>query len=236
MRIQIVICDDEECAVKLIFEKLCMILDPLIQFTCYEYTDPNDVLKLAKDIHIDLLLIDIEMPEIKGFDVVRQVRMYNQHLLVLFISNMDMYVYESLKFQPFRFIRKSHLNELNEALVSAINVIKNKSETINIPINQATIKIVKVSDIIYFESLHNNIKVVLNENIYKYRCTLKIIEKQLEGKGFIRIHSGFLVNLNYVYLIKANSVEMCCKETIIHLPLSRNRRSDLIYEYKRSLR
>lgn len=236
MKIRIVVCDDEASVVKLICEKLHKILSPLVQFTCYEFTDPNEVVKLAKNTHIDLLLIDIEMPEIKGFDVVRELRMYNSQLLVLFITNMDMYVYESLKFQPFRFIRKSHLNELNEALVSAASVFKNNMETFNIPINLVTEKEVKVNNIIYFESLHNNVRVVLNEDSYVFRSTLKVIEKQLENERFVRVHSGFLVNLKYVYLIKGNIVEVCCGESIIPLPLSRSRRNNLITEYKRSLR
>lgn len=236
MKIQIIVCDDEANAVKLICESLYMVLSPLIQFVCYEYTDPNEAIKLAKNTHIDLLLIDIEMPKIKGFDVVKEIRMHNHQLLVLFITNMDMYVYESLKFQPFRFIRKSHLNELNEALVSAVSEIKNNMEIFNIPINPVTSKVVKVNDIIYFESLHNNVKVVLDGISYIFRSTLKIIENQLESKSFVRVHSGFLINLRYVYLIKGNIVEVTCGDNIIPVPLSRSRRSNLISEYKRSLR
>jgi DNA-binding LytR/AlgR family response regulator len=236
MKIRIVVCDDEASVVKLICEKLRIILSPLVQFTCYEFTDPNEVVKLAKNTHIDLLLIDIEMPGIKGFDVVREIRMHNHQLLVLFITNMDMYVYESLKFQPFRFIRKSHLNELSEALVSAVSVIKNNMETFDIPINLVTSKEVKVNNIIYFESLHNNVRVVLNGESYLFRSTLKVIEKQLESERFVRVHSGFLVNLKYIYLIKGTVVEVSCGKGIISLPLSRSRRNDLIFEYKRSLR
>lgn len=234
--IHIVICDDEVSAVKLIKEKLCFILNSLVQFTCYEFTDPWEVVKLAKDIRIDLLLIDIEMPDIKGFDVVKEIRIQNNQLLVIFISNMDLYVYESLKFQPFRFIRKSHLNELNEALVSAVTAIMNNMETFKIPVNPVTEREVKVNDIIYFESLHNNVKVVLAEGIYVFRSTLKIIEKQLDSKKFVRVHSGFLINLKYVYLIKGTVVEVNCGEAVIPLPLSRSRRNNLIFEYKMSLR
>lgn len=236
MKIHLVVCDDEANAVKLICERLYLILSPLVQFVCHEYTDPTEVVKLAKNTHLDVLLIDIEMPGIKGFDVVKELRMHNNQLLVLFITNMDMYVYESLKFQPFRFIRKSHLNELNEALVSAVSVIKNNMETFNVPINLVTDKEVRVKDIIYFESLHNNVKIVLDGDSYIFRSTLKIIEKQLEGKKFVRIHSGFLVNLKYVYLIRGTVVEIGCGEDIISLPLSRSRRNNLIFEYKRSLR
>lgn len=234
--IHIVICDDEVSAVKLVKERLCFILNPLIHFTCYEFTDPLEVVKLSKDIRIDLLLIDIEMPGVKGFDVVKEIRVHNHQLLVIFVTNMDMYVYESLKFQPFRFIRKSHLNELNEALVSAATAIKNNMETFKIPVNPVTDKEVIVNDIIYFESLHNNVKVVLAGSSYVFRSTLKIIEKQLESKRFVRVHSGFLINLKYVYLIKGTVVEVNCGEAVVSLPLSRSRRNNLIFEYKMSLR
>ena len=39
-----------------------------------------------------------------------------------------MYVYESFKHHPFRFIRKSHIDELDEALTSAIKKIENNKE------------------------------------------------------------------------------------------------------------
>jgi len=234
--LQIVICDDEPDIVDLISERLDIIIDPMIKYNCIKTTNPKEVIHLAREKDIDLLLIDIEMPEMNGFETVKQAKIQNDKILVIFVTNKDLYVYESLKYRPFRFIRKSHLEEMEEAVLSAILLLKRKIEELSIPINTAQHVKVKIEDIIYFESLHNNVKLVTINKEFIYRSTLKTIEIELDGKGFVRIHSAYLLNVKYIHLIKQKDVEIYLGDRKKDLPVSRIRRSDLISEYNKSLR
>lgn len=235
--LQVVICDDEPNIVNLISERLDIIIKPMTKFKCFKITNPKEVIQLARRIDIDLLLIDIEMPEMDGFETVKQAKIENEETLVIFVTNMDSHVYESLKYHPFRFIRKSYLlEEIEEAVSSAILLIIAKNEILNIQINAARNIEVRVADIIYFESQHNDVKLVTVNGEYTYRSTLKIIEKELESKGFVRIHSGYLLNVKYIHLIKKTDVEIYFLGSKKELPISRGRRSNLISEYNKSLR
>jgi len=234
--LQIVICDDEPDIVKMISDRLDIIIKPIVEYDCFKTTSPKEVIQLARGINIDLLLIDIEMPEMNGFETVKQAKIENEETLVIFVTNMDLHVYESLKYHPFRFIRKSHLEEIEEAVSSAVSLIRSKNEVLNIWVNAIQNIVIKIADIIYFESQHNDVKLVTVNEEYTYRSTLKIIESELDGKGFVRIHSGYLLNVKYIHLIKKTAVEIRFLNNKKDLPVSRNRLSNLILEYNKSLR
>jgi len=233
---QVVICDDEPDIVSMLSDRLDIIIKHMVEYDCFKTTNPKEVIQLARRIDIDLLLIDIEMPEMNGFETVKQARTENEETLVIFVTNMDLYVYESLKYHPFRFIRKSHLDEIDEAVSSAVSLIKAKNEVINIRINSVRNIAVRIADIVYFESQHNEVILVTVNGEYTYRATLKSIEKELEGKGFVRTHSGCIVNVDYIHIIKKKDVEVRFLNSKKDIPISRERRSNLILEYNKSLR
>lgn len=234
--IQIAICDDESNIIDLISTELRTILKPLTEYRYFKTTNPQEIIELVKRENIDLLLIDIEMPQISGFEVAKQAKFQNENVVVIFITNFDMYVYESLKYRPFRFVRKTHLEELEEALLSALTIINSNMQIYNIRISAYQNINMKLEDIVYFESIHNDVKITAIERNYTYRSTLKSIEKDLKDKGFVRIHSGFLINLKYVYLIRNDAVEIHYKNNKINLPLSRARRDNLVTQYTKIIR
>ena len=239
--LQIVICDDEPDIVNLISNQLDIIMRSLAEYNCYKTTSSREVVKLAKKMNIDLLLIDIEMSEMNGFETVRQAKFKNKETIVIFITNMDLYVYESLKYHPFRFIRKTHMEEMEEAISSAVSLIKTRSTMLNIRYKdkencEMTDIAVRIEDIIYFEAQHNDLQLVTINGVYTYRSTLKIVEKELDGRGFVRIHSGYLLNVKYIHLIRKTDVEICLSDGKKDLPVSRGRRDDLIRAYHKSLR
>lgn len=234
--LQIVICDDEQDMVELISEKLDIIIKPMTKYNCYKTTNPNEVINFARKKDIHLLFIDIEMPEMNGFETVKQAKIQTDKTLVIFVTNNDFYVYESLKYRPFRFIRKSHLRELEETISSAVLQMNRVIEELSIPINTMQYVKIQIGDIVYFESMHNDVKLVTINEEFIYRATLKSIEFELEGKGFVRIHSAYLVNVKYIHLIKQKDIVICVGDIKKELPVSRGRRSNLISEYNKSLR
>lgn len=232
--LEIVICDKLSEYLEIIAQYVEKIVKPLTEYCCRKTIDSSEVLKLDKEIKIDLLLIEVELSGLSGFEIVKRLRKVNKKMLVIFISNKDLYVYESFKYQPFRFIRKSHMEELDEALLSAVFQIKFKRKNFSFRLNTSQSASIKAEDIIYFESLHNYVKLVSLNQEYRFRSTLKDIENELEKYGFVRIHSGYLLNIRYIYLIRKNEVEICLKDNQIFLPLSRSKRQNLINIYNKS--
>lgn len=233
--IRIVICDNKQESINLISSRLESITKSTIEYRCFKTMNPKKVIQLTKKVEIDLLLVEVKMPEINGFELVRKIKSENEKMLVIFVASEDLYVYESLKYSPFRFVRKSHIEELDEAIQSAVLLLEARNESINIQLNKLRNINVKISNIIYFESQRNNVKMVTKNKEYIYRTTLKAMEKQLEGKGFVRIHSGYLLNLKYIHLIGKTDVEVSFSGINRKLPISRKKYSNLLMEYKKGL-
>ena len=93
----------------------------------YEITDisnPVSALQKIKTETPDITFLDIDMPNVNGFNVADEINRQCPDTLIIFVTNYDNYVYTSIRYRPFRFIRKSHIStEINEALNSALNEI-----------------------------------------------------------------------------------------------------------------
>ena len=141
--------------------------------------------------------------------------------MIVFVSNLEHLVYDSLKFRPFRFVRKSLLAE---DVLSAIDAFiieqKRKQDVFMIKTSGTTIP-VAISDIIYFESMGHDIFVKKSDGtIYQIlrerdnNITMKLLSEQHESKGFIRVHKSYLVNYKFIYVIKASEVILKNNEKI----------------------
>ena len=64
------------------------------------------------------------------------------------------------------------------------------------------------SDILYFEGQANYLAIHTTSAEYKMRSTMAAVEKELEDSDFLRIHKGFLVNLEHVRILKTEELEL----------------------------
>lgn len=91
-------------------------------------TELIDTIKKEK-IHYDILLLDIDMPNISGLEVAKILRETNEDIIIIFISSYEKYVFDSFEYNPFRYIRKNRIKEeLNIALKSAYILYKKEKE------------------------------------------------------------------------------------------------------------
>lgn len=188
--INVAICDDDTLALHSLVSEAKRILGNTPEFHYYSTTLPKSLIEYCTCTAVSILLLDIEMPIINGFDVAKWLSNHNTNAIVIFITNIDMYVYEAFKYHPFRFIRKSHIEDLEEAMKSALLKLEARKEIYTIQVNSQLSFEVKIDDIVYFESQHNNVKIVTVHGDNIFRATLKSIETELCNKGFNRIYSS----------------------------------------------
>ncbi len=219
---KIAICDDDET----MLINISKYVEKELMTTDYEYhiSKYGDVNKLLTDIHdnnFDIFFLDIDMPDINGLEAAYNIKFNNPDSVIIFVSGMDEMVYESLKVQPLRFIRKSEIEEkISEAVKAAINQIESISYKISVELNKQEIKI-DIRNIIYIESARNYINVnMANNKSSKHIGNIKEKEKELEKYGFIRTHLGYLVNLKYIRRVNKNSVTLVNNQEI---PVSRSK-------------
>lgn len=178
------------------------------------FTSGSDFLHSEK--FYDLLLLDIEMPQMNGFELAKQVNSVSQdgeHTSIIYISNYENLVFESFKYSPLRFVRKNNLNTDFPEAVSAF-LSKYQSETNFFSFierdSNACIN-VKLMDIMYFESFGHEIYLIEKGGktyIIKRSsdCTMSELEEKYSDYGFIRSHKSYLVNYRHIYSIKDNKI------------------------------
>lgn len=126
--IKIAIVDDSIDYIRFIYDKVDKIMKDL-NYDQYEIKTFTDGIKLIEsDTKFDLLLLDIDMPTIDGFNLAKKISNNIAALdnaTIIYISTYDNLVYESFKYSPLRFIRK---NRINEELCEAIQAFLEKRQ------------------------------------------------------------------------------------------------------------
>lgn len=197
-----------------------LLCDDCLDFS-HQFSDtikqayPNDV-----EIHIithpltyngsydfDAYFLDIEMPDISGFDFARKIREEHNNAIVLFVTSQRHLVYDSFDVHPYDFIEKQCSLEL---LVKKCEQLEDKLVTENrsMKIVQGS-KITKVyfDDIIYMQKVHNDLYIKTTHQEIRFRKSLKEMCKNLPIQ-FFKVDSATIVNLHHVVKIEHDSLVM----------------------------
>lgn len=216
----IVICDDE---IKTLENISTIIkhefLSLNIEANYFTSNYPEKIIRILEEEKVDVLFLDIDMPKISGMDIGKYLLNKAMDTLLVFVTSHDALVYESFKYHPFGFIRKSHLeNEISQVVRSVSKKLEDKKESLVIKVNNELVKI-NLNEILYFEAESNYVNLYTKKENYKFRETLGNLEKQLANKGFLRVHKGYLISEKEVFLIKTKEVKLF-DETLI--PIGRS--------------
>lgn len=227
--INIALCDDEQEFLDRMQNELHQLADKL-DFTIetYLYTDGNKVVDLIdrdqENFHI--LFLDIDMQGISGLEVARKIREKGSDIILIFVSAHEQYVFDSIEYNPFRYIRKSRIEkELPLALRAACARIEElKDDQIVVKTENSEVKI-KHSEIMYFETSARKLAIHLsNGKILEIRKTIKELCEALNDDHFIRLHSGCVANVKYINKFSNYDITLDNGEQLI---ISRGRVKDV---------
>lgn len=114
MIINIALCDDEQESLDILKKELDKEAEKLnIKISTSAYDDGNKVLDLIckNKEDFDILFLDIDMPGISGLEIAKRLREENSDIILIFVSAHEQYVFESIEYSPFRYIRKSRIGD-----------------------------------------------------------------------------------------------------------------------------
>ena len=171
------------------------------------------------DTHYDAYLLDIDMPGLGGIDFARLLRMEGKQCCIVFVSAMESTVFEAMRLQPLRFVRKSNLEaDMEEAIHALCEQLQKSSRETIILHNQGVSERVAIRDILYVQSLNKHQRLVLTDKEMEVRLTMTELEKLLLPHGFIRAHRYYLVNIACVRRLFGGEIVL---DNGKHLPVSR---------------
>ncbi len=236
---KIVVCDDEvnfgKKLITQIKEIICKSDYGDDDFKFLSFSNPKELIDYMRHHVIDILFLDISMPELNGFDIAQICIEYYSEICLIFISSFEQQVYYSIRFSPFRFLCKSTYEQhLQEAVNAAVSKLLKENEYITIS-NYNNITTVKISRIIYVEKekQKNYLSVHCLNDTYRYRTTLSEMSDMLSPSGFVKINASQLLNMKYISKIEDNSVLLTTDQS---LNISKQYRSVLKQAYIKYMR
>jgi DNA-binding LytR/AlgR family response regulator len=181
------------------------------------FTNALDALKILRAQPIDLLFLDIQMPGINGMEFFRAIKHPPKVIFTTAFRNYaaDAFDLDALDYllKPIPFDR--FLKAINKFLdqKSADTNQENKTDDDQFIIVKSDKKNhkLKVSDILYVESLDDYIKIHLQNKSLVCYLRLNAIEEQLNSTDFTRVHRSFIINIRHVSAFTHYQVEIAGK-------------------------
>lgn len=196
---RIALCDNQTSFLHIFTKKL---RDEFHQYSkLYEissFADGNSLLAEHRNNPFEVIFLDIEMPFMSGLEVADALREHSDDTIIVFVSGKDSYVYKSLKFSPFRFIRKSKIfNEIQEVIRELHNELLNKQRGIYFTNNDKSI-FIKIHLIHYILAKGNKTFVSYKGDDLLLDISFKTFISKASFISFIEIGKSCLVNYKYI--------------------------------------
>ncbi len=219
--IYIAICEDNEESAKLLKNKVTMLLkedNVLAEVTVYTQSRLLQY-DIQEGRYFDLILSDIEMPDIDGMVLASYIKNYLSEVFIIFITSHLKYAIDSFELSIFRYIPKKSIDSrLPHALKDAVNMINiqaDKYYTIQMP---TRIEKIPYQKILYIQREGKNSVITLTDNsVTKVRKSLAQLFKEFKSEDFIYVDRGDIVNLAHIMGVKDGIVEL---KNGIRLPAS----------------
>jgi len=216
------IVDDEPLAIDVIVN----YIDRLTQFkVAGSFTDSLEAFQFLKTEPVDLIFLDIEMPEFNGLDFVKSISKkpeivmttaFREFAVEGFELNILDYLVKPIEFSRFmkaidKFLDAKRINEEQDE---------------NFRMVRADRKFVKVklNEILYIEGIKDYIRIVLSDREIQTKQAIGKFTESLSAKDFLKVHKSFVVAKDKITAYTHHSVEI----GQIEIPVGRVYKDDFL--------
>lgn len=223
--------DDEPPALEVLKKFITSVHSLELAATC---SDAIEAMNFLQTKQVDLIFLDIKMPELLGTDFIRALKTppkvifttaYRKYAIEGFELDAVDYLLKPISFDRFlKAVSKIMQTPLSETKPE--DDIQNKKTDSNGYISfRSDRKMIKValSDILYIESIKDYIKVITVTNTVITKQSISSVEEMLPAEMFIRIHRSYIVALNKIESYNNELVWIAKQE----LPISRMYRHEV---------
>jgi len=196
------------------------------------YSDPIEARSILTKRHdIDLLFLDIVMPEMDGFEFIGSL---DNPPSIIIVSSGENYAAKAFDFNVVDYLVKPV--SYSRFCKSIDKIVRSSSrkesaasgeKEIFIKKGSSLVKL-KINDIIYIEALENYVTLTTNDDKYTIHFTMKAIEDYLPPGVFIRVHRSYIINKSNIQTIKENSLDLNIGGTLKSIPVGKSFRDSLL--------
>lgn len=194
----IAVCDDEVMECSRTATRIRGILDEMrVPCTIRQFYSGRELLQSSESF--DIIFLDIIMDGLDGLRTAQRVRERAYDKLLVFISASRDYVFDAYDVEAFQYLLKPiEDKKLKRVLLKAVRKTKERSQAFIIVSRDRQKKKLFLDDIYYFEIRGRMIDAHGTGGVFSYYGQIGLLERELQGKGFVRCHKSYLVNLKYV--------------------------------------
>ena len=223
-QINCLILDDEDLAIRLLMSYISRV--PYLNLVA-AVKSGFEAIDIMNSKEVDLVFVDIEMPELTGMEFVKSlnrkpafifVTAYREYAADAFELDAVDYLVKPVSFE--RFLKtvnkyfKTHVEHAQTVLPSTLQLRADRK------IHQ-----IAISDIVYMEGLKDYVKIYLdNREMLIFKETLASLQKRLAPSGFIRCHKSYLIPVSKIKAFNAEGIELGNK----FIPIGRSYKEEVL--------
>jgi two-component system LytT family response regulator len=239
-----ILVDDEPNSVQLLARQLGQHC-PQVQ-VLGQLTDSTEAIELIKAVKPDVVFLDIEMPEMNGFQLLEQFE--NIAFSVIFVTAYDEFALRAFRFSALDYLLKPvEITDLLAAVSKVerqqrldyrqLDLLKFQYQSGQYPQKlavpyQGGVIFVELKEIVYCESDSNYTKLVLTSGKHHLLSkTLREVQEFLEGRNFLRVHRQYVVNLDHIRIYKKGEGNYLVMSNDVSIPVGRQQKDRLMQHF-----
>ena len=205
--IKCVIIDDEPLAIKL----LSSYVEKLDGLELAEtFSNPLEGLMWLQKNTPDLLLLDVQMPELSG---VQLARLLPPEVSVIFTTAYPEYAVEGFELRALDYLVKpvsfhrfiQAVDRVKEVSPAPVQIVSDSAEFLMVKTEYRHQK-VNYADIQYFKGLGDYVVIMLREGKVLTLENMKSFEERLPSHRFVRVHKSYLVAVDQIDFVEKNRI------------------------------
>ncbi len=198
----------------------------------FECDNSVECVENLKSIKPDVMFIDIEMPGLNGFELLKVIE--PKDTKIVFTTAHARHAIEAIDFKPEAYLLKpideEELGKVVDKLYEAKlpSVEKGISNKLAISTTE-DIELVKHEEIMYAKASNNYTEIyTVDGNMKLVSKTLKFISAQLPENTFYRVHKSYLINLNHIEKYRKSDGGMLIMTDEAEIPVSSDKKEELL--------
>ena len=203
-----------------------------------EFESPLDTLNFLEKNKIDVVFLDINMPDMNGINLGKIISKIYPEVKIIFITAYKDYAVDAFEVKAFDYLLKPYSEErirnLLKSLVSTKsvdNILNRNTSLKKITINMdEKIYVLSLNDVDYIEANEKETLIFANKKRYVSKIKISKWEEMLEGYNFYRCHRSYIINLDKIVEIEQwfnSSWIIKLKNYSTTIPVSRNNIKEL---------
>jgi DNA-binding LytR/AlgR family response regulator len=180
------------------------------------FTDPYEAVTLINSEPIDLIFLDIHMPDINGLEL---LKLLYKPPPVIFTTAFKEHAFQGFEYDAVDYLIKPFsFDRFSKAINKAIQLIKYKEsqfrtnddhiisgDFLMVKVEYSTVRL-NLNDILYIEGLKDYVKIYTGAKPILTKTTLKNITDKLPSNRFLRVHKSFIIAINKITMIENSRI------------------------------